>query len=167
MPSPQLHVHRIAPAILYAVKVHQGICKTPATIPFNCLKPSKKSGEQNNYAAAALEKIVEVLLPLRVDPELVQCRPATPAAHGVADAIPERGRSCYEDEEQRDAIRPSAASRAPAMQSLSRRGDPHALRHHCRECRAVAVALQQRLHSRKGAFEPPHRRALLMVRCTG
>ena len=47
-------------------------------------------------------------------------------------------------------IRPSAASRAPAMSKrLSRRGDSHAFHHHGGECRAVTVALQQRLHSRK------------------
>ena len=65
-------------------------------------------------------------------------------------------------------IRPSAASRAPCHeQRLSGCGDSHPFHHHGSECRAVTVALQQRLHSRKGTFEPPHRRALLMVRRGG
>jgi len=63
----------------------------------------EKAGQENNYSAVALEKIIEVLLSLRVDLELVQRGPSAPAADGVADAVAERGRSRYEDEEQRDA----------------------------------------------------------------
>jgi len=63
----------------------------------------EKAGQENNYSAVALEKIIEVLLSLRVDLELVQRGPSSPAADGVADAVAERGRSRYEDEEQRDA----------------------------------------------------------------
>ena len=51
-------------------------------------------------------------------------------------------------------IRPvSGLQGARHEQSLPRRRDLHAFRHHGRECRAVTIALQQRLHSRKGVFE--------------
>ena len=110
----------------------------------------EKAGEQNNYSAAALEKIIEVLLTLRVDLELVQCHPSAPAADGVADAIPDVAAVVTRIRSNAMLIRPSAASRAPAMSKVCPGvGIPIAFRHHGRECRAVTVALQQRLHSRK------------------
>jgi hypothetical protein len=42
-----------------------------------------KAGEQDDRAAAALEKVIEVLLSLRVDLELVQRSAATPAAYHI------------------------------------------------------------------------------------
>ena len=66
----------------------------------------EKAGQQNNYSAAALEKINEVLLSLGVDLEFNKYHSTAPATDGVADAITDRGRRCYEKQEQRD-VHPS------------------------------------------------------------
>src|SRR5262245_21474898 len=122
--------------------------QNPGNDPVQLPQAVEKSGQQNYHTAVTLEKIIEVLLSLRVDLELVQRGPAAPAANRVADAVPDRGRNCYEDDKQCDA-HPSLSRfcRARHKQSLSGRRDTHAFRHHGSERRAVTVALQPRLHS--------------------
>src|SRR5262245_15612611 len=58
--------------------------------PVQLSQTVEKSRQQNNCTATALKKVIEVLLPLRVDLQLVQCHPAPPAANRVTNAIPER-----------------------------------------------------------------------------
>src|SRR5262245_19949108 len=55
--------------------------QNPGNDPVQLPQAIEKSGQQNYHAAAALEKIIEVLLPLGVDLELVQRGPAAPTTN--------------------------------------------------------------------------------------
>src|SRR5256885_7205226 len=96
----------------------------PGDDPVQLPQAVEKAGQQNDYPAVALEKIIEVLLTLRVDFELAERGPSAPAANRVADAVAERGRHRYEKQEQRDA-HPSVSGFQGARheQSLPGRGD--------------------------------------------
>src|SRR5215813_11133033 len=72
--------------------------QNPGNDPVQLPQAVEKSGQQNYHAAAALEKLIEVLLSLRVDLELVQRGPAAPATNRVTDAVAQRGCNCYEDD---------------------------------------------------------------------
>lgn len=134
-----MHVHRNAPATLYAVKVHQGIRKTPATIPFNCLKPSRNRASRMTIPPRRLKRSARYCCRRGLTRSLSNATRPPPAANHVTDAIPEGGCRCYEKQKQHD-VHPSLSGLRSTrdQQGLPGSGDSHAFRHHSSEGRAVA-----------------------------